>query len=169
MPIGQKICDMCGGPPATAAAKWRAPLEAAPVQLASSAAGWSQPQAPPPQAADLGIAVPSYVTVGSLRAPFWMRAIALLIDGAVVGIPSYALSVVVLQQPGVGPRYAIGVLLNLIYFVYFWSGPDFGCPDPHPDTDETALREGYITVTPLHFNLTHAVLLAKMKDWEWTL
>ncbi len=52
--------------------------------------------------------------------------------------------------------------------VYFWSGPDFGCPDPHPDTDETALREGYITVTPLHFNLTHAAMLEKMKDWEWT-
>jgi|ERR1043166_4882736 5'-nucleotidase len=53
--------------------------------------------------------------------------------------------------------------------VYFWSGPDFGCPDPHPDTDETALREGYITVTPLHFNLTHAVMIEKMKDWEWSL
>ena len=53
--------------------------------------------------------------------------------------------------------------------VYFWSGPDFGCPDPHPDTDETALREGYITVTPLHFNLTHAVMLEKMKEWQWTL
>ena len=52
---------------------------------------------------------------------------------------------------------------------YFWSGPDFGCPDPHPDTDETALRDGYITVTPLHFNLTHAVMLEKMKEWEWNL
>lgn len=53
--------------------------------------------------------------------------------------------------------------------VYFWSGPDFGCPDPHPDTDETALREGYITVTPLHFNLTHASMLEKMKEWEWSM
>jgi 5'-nucleotidase len=53
--------------------------------------------------------------------------------------------------------------------VYFWSGPDFGCPEPTPDTDETALRERYITVTPLHFNLTHAVMLEKMKEWEWTL
>jgi 5'-nucleotidase len=53
--------------------------------------------------------------------------------------------------------------------VYFWSGPDFGCPEPHPDTDETALREGYITVTPLHFNLTHAVMLEKMTEWEWSL
>jgi 5'-nucleotidase len=52
---------------------------------------------------------------------------------------------------------------------YFWSGPDFGCPAPHPDTDETALCDGYITVTPLHFNLTHAVMLEKMKDWEWSM
>src|SRR6059036_3761864 len=37
--------------------------------------------------------------------------------------------------------------------VYFWNGPDFGCPDPHPDTDVTAMGEGYITVTPLQFNL----------------
>jgi 5'-nucleotidase len=50
---------------------------------------------------------------------------------------------------------------------YFWTGADFGCPAPDPDTDETALREGFITVTPLHFNLTHAVMLEKMKDWEW--
>jgi 5'-nucleotidase len=53
--------------------------------------------------------------------------------------------------------------------VYFWSGPDFGCPSPHPDTDETALCEGYITVTPLHFNLTDAVMLEKMAGWDWTL
>src|SRR5262245_55084670 len=38
---------------------------------------------------------------------------------------------------------------------YFWLGADFGCPDPHPDTDETALREGFITLTPLQFDLTH--------------
>src|SRR6516225_7061688 len=38
--------------------------------------------------------------------------------------------------------------------VYFWSNPEFSCPDPHPDTDVTALAEGYITVTPLQFDLT---------------
>ena len=53
-------------------------------------------------------------------------------------------------------------------WVYFWSGPDFGCPDPHPDTDETALREGYITVTPLHFNLTDAAMLASYKTELFT-
>lgn len=52
---------------------------------------------------------------------------------------------------------------------YFWSGPDFSCPEPHPDTDVTALGEGYITVTPLQFNLTYAVLLEKMRDWKWEL
>jgi 5'-nucleotidase len=53
---------------------------------------------------------------------------------------------------------------------YFWSGPDAGLPeDPSPDTDEIALAESYITVTPMHFNLTHAVLLEKMKSWRWTL
>ncbi len=53
--------------------------------------------------------------------------------------------------------------------VYFWSTPDFGCPDPHPDTDETALREGFITVTPLQFDLTHARQLADMRGWTWQL
>jgi 5'-nucleotidase len=50
--------------------------------------------------------------------------------------------------------------------VYFWSTPDFGCPDPNPDTDETALREGYITITPLQYNLTHARQLAEMHAWQ---
>ncbi|NBO92805.1 MAG: 5'/3'-nucleotidase SurE [Planctomycetia bacterium] len=51
--------------------------------------------------------------------------------------------------------------------VYFWSTPDFNCPDPHPDTDVTALAEGYITVTPLQFNLTDAARLQAMQDWPW--
>jgi len=49
--------------------------------------------------------------------------------------------------------------------VYFWSTPDFGCPEPHPDTDETALREGFVTLTPLQFDLTYARQLAEMGDW----
>lgn len=51
--------------------------------------------------------------------------------------------------------------------VYFWNGPDFRCPDPHPDTDVTALAEGFITVTPLQFNLTQAALLEGMRAWKW--
>jgi 5'-nucleotidase len=52
--------------------------------------------------------------------------------------------------------------------VYFWTTPDFSCPDPHPDTDVTALAEGYITVTPLQFNLTDAGMLKAMGEWEWS-
>jgi len=51
--------------------------------------------------------------------------------------------------------------------VYFWTGADFGCPDPHPDSDVTALAEGYITVTPLQFNLTHRERLSDMQEWNW--
>jgi 5'-nucleotidase len=51
--------------------------------------------------------------------------------------------------------------------VYFWSSPDFSCPDPHPDTDVTALGEGYITVTPLQFNLTDHLFLRQMSAWKW--
>jgi 5'-nucleotidase len=53
--------------------------------------------------------------------------------------------------------------------MYFWSSPDFCCPDPHPDTDVTALSEGYITVTPLQFDLTQAAVLERMSRWQWRL
>jgi 5'-nucleotidase len=53
--------------------------------------------------------------------------------------------------------------------VYFWSTPDFSCPEPHPDTDVTAMAEGYITVTPLQFNLTDAAQLEQMRAWSWRL
>jgi 5'-nucleotidase len=51
--------------------------------------------------------------------------------------------------------------------VYFWSNPEFSCPDPHPDTDVTALAEGWITVTPLQFNMTRETMLQEMADWRW--
>ena len=50
---------------------------------------------------------------------------------------------------------------------YFWLGNDFGCPDPHPDTDEFALREGFITITPLQFDLTQHALLKPLREREW--
>jgi 5'-nucleotidase len=50
---------------------------------------------------------------------------------------------------------------------YFWSNPEFNCPDPHPDTDVSAMAEGWITVTPLQFDLTHEVRLREMSAWEW--
>jgi 5'-nucleotidase len=53
--------------------------------------------------------------------------------------------------------------------VYYWIGPDFTCPDPHPDTDVTALAEQWITVTPLQFNLTRFEALQIMQEWNWNL
>jgi 5'-nucleotidase len=50
---------------------------------------------------------------------------------------------------------------------YFWTSPDFVCPEPHPDTDVVALAEGYITVTPLQFDLTDTGRLAEMRGWDW--
>lgn len=50
---------------------------------------------------------------------------------------------------------------------YFWASPEFLCPDPHPGTDVEALAEGYITVTPLKFDLTDHVRLKELETWEW--
>lgn len=52
---------------------------------------------------------------------------------------------------------------------YFWADPEFRCPEPHPDTDVTALAEGYVTVTPLQFDLTDHARLADVQTWDWTL
>lgn len=51
--------------------------------------------------------------------------------------------------------------------VYFWFGNGHRCPEPHPDSDVTALEDGYITVTPLQFNLTHTTALEEMSRWQW--
>ena len=53
--------------------------------------------------------------------------------------------------------------------VYFWSRPDYKCEDPHPDSDVFALAERFVTVTPLHFNLTNFPMLTRMQEWKWSL
>ncbi len=49
---------------------------------------------------------------------------------------------------------------------YFWTGNGLDCPAPLPDTDVTALAEGFITVTPLQFDLTNSAMLERMKKWD---
>ncbi len=50
---------------------------------------------------------------------------------------------------------------------YFWATSD---PPPPPnrehDDDLTALEHGYITLTPLDFNLTQPEMLEKMREWK---
>ena len=36
-----------------------------------------------------------------------------------------------------------------------------------PETDVTSLCEGYITVTPLHFDMTRYDLLSEVAGWDW--
>ncbi len=50
--------------------------------------------------------------------------------------------------------------------VYFWISPSYACPEPRPDTDFTALADGYITITPLQFDLTDHRLLEKFRGLE---
>jgi 5'-nucleotidase len=50
---------------------------------------------------------------------------------------------------------------------YFWLGNDFGCPDPHPNTDESALAEQFISITPLQFNLTDHSRLEGLRSQKW--
>jgi 5'-nucleotidase len=51
---------------------------------------------------------------------------------------------------------------------YFWNSSVFTLGDTEDDTDVAALRDGYITVTPLQFDLTHYPMLREWKDRDWS-
>jgi 5'-nucleotidase len=51
---------------------------------------------------------------------------------------------------------------------YFWHNTLFRLGDTEEDTDVAALRENYITVTPLQFDLTHFPMLRDWQGREWT-
>ena len=50
---------------------------------------------------------------------------------------------------------------------YFWIASDVTCPPSVGESDVRDLANRYITVTPLHFNLTDPSKLQEMKQWEW--
>jgi 5'-nucleotidase len=50
---------------------------------------------------------------------------------------------------------------------YFWNSSVFTLGDTADDTDVAALRDGYITVTPLQFDLTHYPMLRDWQGKEW--
>ncbi len=50
---------------------------------------------------------------------------------------------------------------------YFWSSPD---PQPtmgERETDLTALLQGYVTVTPLQYDMTRFAMLDELQRWPW--
>ncbi len=50
---------------------------------------------------------------------------------------------------------------------YYWLSGDFGELNDGPESDLHALDQGYVTLTPLHFNLTHVEQLEAMRTWTW--
>jgi uncharacterized RDD family membrane protein YckC len=110
MPIGSKVCDMCGPSGAPAPQVWVPPTDALPAaQLASSAASWAMPASGQPVTAE-----------NAPKAGFWMRVIAYIIDGIIVAIPSFALGTAVLHADAL-TRAGINLVIELTYFLYFWS------------------------------------------------
>ncbi len=49
---------------------------------------------------------------------------------------------------------------------YFWLTGEFADLDQRPDTDLHALKEGYVSVVPTHFDLTAYAHLNHFKSWE---
>jgi 5'-nucleotidase len=52
---------------------------------------------------------------------------------------------------------------------YFWNSSVFTLGPTEDDTDVAALRERYITITPLQFDLTNYQLLRQWTDRQWKL
>ncbi|MDX1963855.1 MAG: 5'/3'-nucleotidase SurE [Pirellulales bacterium] len=50
---------------------------------------------------------------------------------------------------------------------YFWAANETAPPPATHETDITALAAGYVTVTPLHFELTKSAMCDVMRDWQW--
>lgn len=52
---------------------------------------------------------------------------------------------------------------------YFWATIDPPPRDDNPETDLSALKEGFVTLTPLHYDLTLQPALATMRNWHFDL
>jgi len=49
---------------------------------------------------------------------------------------------------------------------YYWLAGDMQILDHDEDVDQIALKSGYVSITPIHFDLTHYKFLEKMQE-EW--
>ncbi|MDH5541774.1 MAG: 5'/3'-nucleotidase SurE [Nitrospinota bacterium] len=48
---------------------------------------------------------------------------------------------------------------------YYWQGGDMNLDDPDPETDIRALKDGYITITPIKYDLTNYDFLESVRSW----
>jgi 5'-nucleotidase len=49
---------------------------------------------------------------------------------------------------------------------YFWLTGSMAIRDTDPETDQIAVRDNFISVTPIHYELTDRPLLERMKHWS---
>lgn len=50
---------------------------------------------------------------------------------------------------------------------YYWIGGKHPTGEMLPDTDFGAINEGYVSITPLHLDMTSHAAIEDFKDWEW--
>lgn len=48
---------------------------------------------------------------------------------------------------------------------YFWLTGKLNVVDSDPDVDQVAIQKRYVSVTPIHYDLTDRKMLEKMRDW----
>ncbi len=49
---------------------------------------------------------------------------------------------------------------------YYWLTGKMHVTDTDPETDQVAIRDRYISVTPIHYALTNSAQLEQMKSWD---
>ncbi|HEY7090713.1 MAG TPA: 5'/3'-nucleotidase SurE, partial [Tepidisphaeraceae bacterium] len=50
---------------------------------------------------------------------------------------------------------------------YYWNNSIFRLGESDGDTDVAGIRDGYITITPLQFDLTHPIMLKEWQQRDW--
>jgi 5'-nucleotidase len=50
---------------------------------------------------------------------------------------------------------------------YYWLTGKLDIIDKSPDTDEIAVLDKYVSITPIHYELTDFVTLKKIKKWNF--
>ena len=50
---------------------------------------------------------------------------------------------------------------------YYWIGGDYPTGVPDAGTDFEALRDGYVSVTPLQLDLTCCPMAERLRTWDW--
>ncbi len=50
---------------------------------------------------------------------------------------------------------------------YYWIGGESPTGKPEEGTDIGAMRDGYVSITPIHMDMTAHELIAEVGSWEW--